>query len=496
MVETDHCRTCEEQDQQPYSLWCYEHSKPRTRYCKTHELPLCYDCRQMHNKCTVNFLEDVAEGVKTSVQFQNIEQSIHNVAKYINEVILGLKNELSLISEKREVFLKAIDDTREKLSSFLGDIEGEGLKNFVAYEIEMTDFLTEMSKLENIGKENEAEIATSRKYAIESESFLSLSSIEKRLQRDENKLRNTLQNKRVDIIEPVVKLETLSMQNFQILYDPGKRSFMELFPIPESFAANPYQRIKDAQFVENFEIQSVKDGIRITDCAILSNGELCLVDSKRNRLVFRNLDGSFKSFHLQPAPCGVTVISNSEVAVLHRSSVAMVNVHENVLVDFKFRTVGKFRHITFHRYNLIVCVGSDCFFVINLQGKKIREINIVEDLISCISCTDNKIFYANCDKNTICSVDLQSGESNFVMNIDKIVRSPTGIAADGSGFMFVVGSSKNNVVVLSAHDKHFNKELIRGIPNVNYPKAMSYNAANRLLLICSPIGQAVLYSLR
>lgn len=480
------------------SIWCNKHGKDVSRYCKSHKIPLCYACLHMHSKCMVDSLAALAKGVKDTEKFNNIETSVHNVSKYMEDLKPVLEKEVSLIRNKREVFLKSIDDTRKTLLVIIENYKDEGLRNIEDKMAEMQKLLTDISNLKSSVIEKKERIAYCREFAEDAEIFVALPKIEKSLHRDE-KMLSTLQNKGLELIEPVVKLETVNEQTFQISYDPREHQFRELSSISETLSTSRIRRMQDVQIGESFvfDIPSGgNEGIRISHCAMLSNGELCFVDLKNNCLVLRKLDGTFKSFHLQSVPCGITVISNSEIAVLHRSSVAIANLHDNFVTEFKFRSVGKFRHITFHRQNLIVCVGSDCFFVINLEGKKIKEINIDEDLISCISCWDNKIYYANSDKNKICSVDLQSGVSELVMNIEQIVKLPTDIASDGSGFMFVVGSFKNNVVAISTNDKNFHKELIQGIANVNHPKAMAYNPARRRLLICSRLGQAVLYTLR
>lgn len=479
------------------SIWCYKHGKDVSRYCKSHKIPLCYACQKMHSKCMVDSLAALAKDVKNTEKFINIETSFHNVSKYMNNLITVLEKEVSLIRNKKEVFLKSIDETRKTLLVVIENYKEEGLRNIEDFKVEMQKLLTDMSIMNSSVIENMEHIENCRNFAEDAEIFVALPKFEKSLQRNE-KILLTLQNKGVELIEPVVKLETVNGKTFQISYDPREHQFRELSSISETLSTSRIRRMKDLQIGESFvfDIPRGNEGIRISHCAMLSNGGLCFVDLKNNGLVIRKLDGTFKSFHLQSVPCGITVISNSELAVLHRSSVAIANLHDNFVSEFKFRSVGKFRHITFHRQNLIVCVGSDCFFVINLEGKKIKEINIDEDLISCISCWDNKIYYANSDKNKICSVDLQSGVSELVMNIEQIVKLPTDIASDGNGFMFVVGSFKNNVVAISTNDKSFHKELIRGIANVDHPKAMAYNPARRSLLICSRLGQAVLYTLQ
>lgn len=479
------------------SIWCNVHNNDISEYCISHAIPLCCDCLQMHGKCRVGSLDVLAKDVKTTEKFINIEKSIQNISKYMSDVKPVFEREVLSLKDKREVFLKSIDDTRKKLLVIIENCKKEGLRNIEDKMVEMQKMFTDMDNLYSSVKENEDHIAVCRNHAEDVELFVALPIIEKYSQRDEKRLL-TLQNKGFELIEPVVKFETLNQQTFRISYDPREHQLRELSTIPETLCANRISRMKDVQFGESFvfDIPCGNEGIHISHCAMLSNGELCFVDLKNSCLVFRKLDGTFKSFYLQSVPCGVTVISNLELAVLHRSSVAIVNVHDNIVSEFKFRTVGKFRHITFHRQNLIVCVGSDRFFVINLKGEKIKEIYIDEDLISCISCWDNKIYYANSDKNKICSVDLQSGVSELVMNIKQIVKLPTDISSDGSGFMFVVGSFKNNVVVISTYDKNFHKELIQGIANVNHPKAMAYNPARRSLLICSRLGKAVIYTLR
>lgn len=479
------------------SIWCQIHKQSVSKYCSSHGLSLCYHCLQMHRKCKVLPLENVAKGVKTKEKFINIEKSIHDVSQYLNDIIPKLENEVSLIKHKRVVFLKSIDDTKKKLSSIIDNVKREGLRNIEDHEVEMQNCITKLYDLNDSVKANEGKIATCRKFSEDSETFTVLPILEKCLRKDEKELL-ILQDKGVEIIEPVVRFEILGEQTFQISYDQRERQFQELSSISKTLSSNAYQKMKDMKFKESFvfEIPRGDEVNNINGCTILLDGRMCFIESKNKRLWLRKSDDTFKSFQLELVPNDVTVISNSEVAVLHKSSVAIVNVDNSSNNEYKFRSLGKFRHITCHKHHLIVCVGSSCFYVINLQGQKIREINIAEDLISCFSCWDNMIFYANCDKNRICSVDLLSGESKYFKNVDNLVKLPTCITSDGNGNMFIVGSSYNNIVAISVYDKNDYKELLRGISNITHPKTMAYNAERRRLLICSPTGQAVTYTLR
>lgn len=481
----DHCRRC--RNEEPELL----HS-----FCLSHDLLLCQICSQIHHKCELRDLKDVAKGEITREKISNIKKRFNNVSQCIDNLIPKLDKEFSLIQNKRDVFVKSIEDTKKNLSVIIDDFKEKGLKNIKEYSDEMDKLKTSLPKLKKSVNDSNEHLSIVLYYEMEGGLCVALPNIEKELQKDESTLLN-LQDKGLEIFEPVVKLETLSKQTFQIVFDPRNRQYQELSSISKTFTANTFRHIKDMQVEESyaFEIPNGNEVNHITGCTTLSDGKMCFIDSKNSRLVLRKADGFVNNFQLQLVPYDVTAISISEVAVLHKSSVAIVNVEGTVSTEFKFRSVGKFRFITFYKPHLIVCVSSCCFLVINLQGQIVREIKIAEDLVSCLSCWNDKIFYANRDKNRICSVDLQSGESKFVMDVDTIAKLPTGIASDGNGNIIIVGSSNNNIVAISVGERKGSKELIRGITNINYPKAISYNASNRRLLICSPKGQAVVYSL-
>lgn len=480
--------------QQSSSDSCKEHEKGFDNFCITHELLLCEDCMKIHAKCTVSKLEVVAQGVKLTPKFTDIEKRIHNLSKYMNDLLPDVEKEIMLISDESSSFPNAIEDSKKDLMHMVEKFEEEVLPNIERHRNKMQSFHNKLSILNRSVKKKEKEIL----HTSDRELILSLPKIEEDLQRFENQLLLNLREKEIEVIEPIVKLRPLRVGelNFQMSYELRECPSRELSLIQEPFSLNKLQRVKDIQVDESFvfEIPTGNKATNITGCTIMLDGIMCFVDSKCSRFILRTADGIFKSFELPSVPLDITAVSKSEVAILHRTSISVLRVNEMQINSFKFKPTGKFRLIAFHKQNLIVCVGMCSFFIINLQGQKIKEINIEETLISCISCWNNKIFYANRDKNNIYSVDLNSGESALVIHVGGIVNSPTCIVSDDSGKLFVAGANNNNIVAISIYRNEF-KEVVQSLQNIRYPKTMSYDSTGRQLLICSPIGHSAVYSI-
>ncbi|VDI24236.1 Hypothetical predicted protein [Mytilus galloprovincialis] len=449
---------------------------------------------KIHAKCTVSKLEVVAQGVKLTPKFTDIEKRIHNLSKYMNDLLLDVEKEIMLISDESSSFPKAIEDSKKDLMHMVETFEEEVLPNIERHRNRMQSFHNKLSILNVSVKKKEKEIL----HTSDRELILSLPKIEKDLQRFENQLLLNLREKEIEVIEPIVKLRPLRVGelNFQISYELRECPSRELSLIQEPFSLNKLQRVKDIQVDESFvfEIPTGNKATNITGCTIMLDGIMCFVDSKCSRFILRTADGIFKSFELPSVPLDITAVSKSEVAILHRTSISVLRVNEMQINLYKFKPTGKFRLIAFHKQNLIVCVGMCSFFIFNLQGQKIKEINIEESLISCISCWNNKIFYANRDKNNIYSVDLHSGESALVIHVGGIVNSPSCIVSDDSGKFFIAGADNNNIVAISIYQNEY-KEVVQSLRSIKYPKTMSYDSTQRQLLICSPIGHSAVYSI-
>ncbi|VDI80535.1 Hypothetical predicted protein [Mytilus galloprovincialis] len=481
--------------QQLSSRLCKHNTKVTDRFCISHNQTLCADCIEKHTNCTVGKLDIVPKDIILTTQFMNVEKRISNLYKYMNNNLPKLITERILILNKKEDFQKSIKDSKKELTSMLDKVETEGLRDIENYLSKLQSFHDEMSKLNISVKNKEQEIAMCQQRASDSEIKLSLTRIENDLQKYENWLLINLKDSDMKVIEPISKLKNIGQLSIKICYDPIKRVGQAISSILEPFSVTKIQPVKDMQLDEIFvfDIPGKTKENNITGCTILEDSVMCFVDSKCSRLTLKTADGIYKKFHFPSMPLDITAISNSTVAILHRTSVAILNVNNMQIDDFQFEPAGKFRFITFHNGNLIVCVGMCSFSIINLLGQKIKEINIDETLISCITCWDNNIFYANRDKNTIYRVDLHTGESTLIISVSGIVNSPSCIAADKGGMLFVVGSASNNIVAISVYGEEY-KELVRGLKNIQYPKAIAYNSTQRRLLICSPIGHSTVYS--
>lgn len=495
--ETDHDveRVHKKRSQQLSSRLCNHKTKETDRFCISHNQTHCAGCIEKYTNCTVGKLDIVPKDVICKTQFMNLEKRINNLYKYMNNNLPKLEREMTLILNKKEDFQKSIKDSRKELTSMLDKVEIEGLRDIENYSSKLQSFHDQISKLNISVMNKEQEIAMCQQRASDSEIKLSLTRIEDDLQKHETLLLINLEDGDMKVIEPIILLKNIGQFSIQICYDPIKSVGQAISSILEPFSVTKIQPVKDMQLDELFvfDVPRETKENNITGCTILEDLVMCFVDSKCSSLTLKTADGIYKKFHLPDMPLDITAISNSTVAILHQTSVAILNVNNMQIDNFQFEPTGKFRFITFHNGNLIVCVGMCSFSVINLLGQKIKEINIDETLISCITCWDNNIFYANRDKNTIYRVDLHTGESTLIIHVSGIVNSPSCIAADKGGMLFVVGSASNNIVAISVYGEEY-KELVRGLKNIQYSNAIAYNSTQRRLLICSPMGHSTVYS--
>lgn len=412
----DHKRIRNEPGKKLHSMLCKEHAKETDKFCISHELPLCDACMEIHAKCTVCELEIVAKGVRYTEQFIDIEKRINDLNIYMNKLLPKLEREISLILKKREGYQDPIEGSEKELTFVLHKDKDEGLRNKESTLITMQSFFNKMFILNMSVQDKKNEIGFSQLYASESEIKLSLPRIEEDLQRYETQLLLNLQDKEIEDIEPIVKCKNLWELTFPISYDQGQNNGKKQALMQKRFAVTKVQRIRDMKFSRSqvFEIPRGKEIYNITGCAVLVDGVMCFVDCIRSQLILKMTDNTYKSFTLPSVPLDITAVSNSQVAILHRTSISVLNVYDKHIDDFKFKPAGQFRFITFHKQNLIICVSGCCFFIVNLQGQKIKEINIDKTLITCISCWNNNIYYANQKKKQ----HIQSKSRNRGINVD------------------------------------------------------------------------------
>lgn len=468
------------------STSCQEHSKRLNMYCSIHDVPICYNCHENHENCTLEYLPKLVKG-EMSKKCENVKKRTNTILEQIAVLMSIVEKENSSITKKRDDFENSVKACVIEILKKTDTIKENGLRDL---ESHCNKMLSTRNQLEVIWISIYCIKQQLTKLTLQdsgSHAFVSFLAMQKDLQKYEWQLNQTLYDNQIEIINP-----TINFPCDEVTYE---RNVRPLSPDRKSSSTSFSQQTTNfrLQEYEMFEIPKGKFTNNITGSSFLSNDCICFSDSRNKRLLVKSVDGTYETFDLPFSPVSVASISNSRVAFSFKSSIGIVDVKDKNMENFKFKHSDRFGCIVYKEENLIVHVCEYGFYIVSVQGEKIRELKITGSLSSSFSCMNNEIYCTYQNESVLCCFNLKSGLLSGTQPSSILAKPPAGIACDQNGVIFVV--YENNIVAISTYDMNY-KGLIKRIKRMNKPSAIAYDSENKRLLVCSEIGKVIVYSIK
>ncbi|CAG2248363.1 unnamed protein product [Mytilus edulis] len=161
------------------------------------------------------------------------------------------------------------------------------------------------------------------------------------------------------------------------------------------------------------------------------------------------------------------------------------------LIDLKTQKVKKTLKINtvnsgvaYSEDKLIYCAGEKGIQMINLNDESIVNITKTKlPLWSYVATFGDKIFYTNCNDDSVTCIDFQ-GNIQWVFKNERVLRNPLGISVDGDGNVYVVGRNTNNVIVISPNGQNI-RELLTSKNGLKSPIAIHVDRSNYKMLVAN-----------
>lgn len=470
------------------STSCQEHSKKLIMYCSNHDLPICYACTNKHEKCTLEYIPKIFKEEEMSAKFENVKKRTSNFLEHIAVLLSKVEKENSSITKKRDDFVQSVDACVNKMLKKTDRIKENGLKDLESHCNKMVSTRNHLEVVWISICCIKQQLANLKLNDADSQTFLSFLAMQKDLQKYESQLKKTVYGNQMEVINP-----TINFPCDEVTYE---RNVRPLSPNRELTITSSTQQTKDLQLQDYvmFEIPKGKFTNHINGSTFLSNDSICFSDSRNNRLILKSVDGTYETFDLPFTPVCVSTISNSKVAISFKSSLGIVDVKEKSMDELKFTKSERFGCILYNNDNILVHVCEYGFYIVNIQGEKIKDIHIPGSVLSCFSSWKDEIYCTFKNESLLCCFNLQSGNLSWTQNVSKLKKPPAGITCDQNGVLFIAGSFENNIVAVTTFDRNY-KELIKGIKSMKKPSTISFDLENRRLLVCSEFGKVVIYSI-
>lgn len=468
------------------STSCQKHSKRLNMYCSIHDLPICYNCHENHENCTLEYLPKLVKD-EMSEKFENVKKRTNNILEQIAVLMSTVEKENSSITKKRDDFVNSVNACVIEILKKTDMIKENGLRDLESHCNKMLSIKNQLKVIWISICRIKQQLTKLTLHDSESHAFVSFLAMHQDLQKYECQIKKTLDDNQIQIINP-----TINFPCDEVTYERNVRPFP---PNRESSPTSFSQQTNNLrlQDYEMFDIPKGKFTNNITGSSFLSNDCICFSDSHNNRLILKSVDGTYETCDLPFSPVGVASISNSKVAISFKSSIGIVDVKDKNMENFKFKHSDRFGCIACKEEKLIVHVCGYGFYIVSVQGEKIRELKITGSLSSSFSCMNNEIYCTYQNESLLCCFNLQSGLLSGTQPSSKLAKPPAGIACDQNGIIFVV--CENNIVTISTYDMNY-KGLIKRIKRMKKPSAIAYGSENKRLLVCSEIGKVIVYSIK
>ncbi|XP_052064876.1 uncharacterized protein LOC127704718 isoform X2 [Mytilus californianus] len=493
------------------TLICSEHNEQYQMYCKKHASPCCRRCiSENHNSCIeICPLEDVIHNVKTSSAFQEIEQTLKEVAENYERIMQNRKENLKSLKNLKDKIQIEILQVRLKINSHLDIIQDNLIKKLNETEEreckKIRNLLKPLEKKEQEVKKIQSDIANIKQYASDFQSFLAMKHIDIIATESFKSIQELLSSDNLEETYLSLNLDT-GLEKFSVNF----QTFGDICADYKPTAINIVQRKNvQAQLVSSKLYTGSIDNINLnlnqtimvsrgnTGCIYLADGRYAIASSESG-LSIVNKDGSTEFqiklngnlFDATHYPLDNTIaVSSGFENQCHINFVCLEKrkVMKKLSLDFP---VGG---IVYRDGYFILCAGNKGIQMMNIRDKSVT--NLVSSSMSrnaYITSFGNYIYYTDLDKSSVTCCDLR-GKPRWTFKEEGVLPVPLGITVDNEGNVYVVDNRLSKVVVISPDGQKY-RQLLSEDDGITLPWCITYERTTDRLLVVNWKTNAYIYT--
>ncbi|XP_052089864.1 uncharacterized protein LOC127726526 [Mytilus californianus] len=489
---------------------CKIHNEKYDLFCKKHDCPCCKKCVKSHNDCKgLTDINELIKNVKTSNAFYEIEQTLLEVVDNMNLIITNRKDNLTLLKKKKTGIEEEIKQTRTKINKYLDKLRDDMMNELMATEqkesSKIQNLLTTLKQKEKEITEFKANIANIKQHASELQTFLAMKQIEKDISVEEK------------FIQSIIKTDTMNqviiscqINNYIQQITASGQKFGEINVSSDLCNLSIQKRKhKQAQImvalptrnIDNLTLtlqKRINTGLsEVAGCSMLPDGRMVFSCIRQNKVRVLKSDGS-KDFEINDIgdTFDVVFIGDDSIAVTSYFSkkiniIDMKNNKKKKTINTRSCNGG----IAYNDGSLLYCCRENGLQMINLSDESITNvINVKLSSLSYVTVFGDKLFYTNCDNNSVTCCDYH-GNILWTFCDTSVLRSPLGISVDNDGNVFVVGYATKNVIVISPDGQRC-REVVSSKDGLIRPAVLHYDQSNDKLLVVNSWTYALLFEVK
>ncbi|XP_063426143.1 E3 ubiquitin-protein ligase TRIM71-like [Mytilus trossulus] len=488
---------------QEISCQCRDHNKKFELYCSVHACACCVQCiTDKHQKCQdMKPLSDVLNQVKLSASVQLFEKDLNDVRKNYDKAIKYMKARINIINIQKTEAVGEIRSMRKSIADYLNKLEQTVLDDLESkhsdLKLNMTTLVDQMEQQASKIERLQSQFTKIMQYASELQIYIGLREVEKITSQaakyiealdsgdhfSENNIEINISSALQSILQDVKSFGDININTFaSTLKIKAGRKNQAQHLVPK-FTGIEY--IKPS-LVKRLTVPQNMRCLDIKACLALPDGKFAILDScvsKAQVLLFSNEGIFIRQIVTLPSIGDACFVKNNTVAVTLAGAgqIALVDVEKNAIIE-QIKLI--------HNCN---GAASDFLAVSSTCGSQITAINL-NDMSQSILEVVGAYYISLFQENIYCSIFYENkvwcynstGELLWTFahqDIDK----PTGMTLDKNGFVYIVPSNDNSIVVVSPDGKTC-KTILTETDLLNFPYAIDIHRETGTMIVSSYIS--------
>ena len=500
-------------------LDCEEHHKRYDFYCQDHSTLCCVNCvTEKHRQCgEVQSVDDQSKKALTA--FTKLEQDFITILQIIDEAKSSRTENIQLLNEQKNAIQLEIKGVRKALNEHLDNLEKKILDDLntaeqrhsidiaqLVFEIDTRkQFLLDLQTIASCVKQIDSGIQT----------LLATKKVEDMFLNEKKMLDSILSDKGSEELQLCLHLsDKLKSSNFDLktfgtIETKDTKPIKPVVVVDEKSCsikglALPVSETMDPNIIMLRLIKKIKTSKRkskipndIRGCVILSDGKLLFANwSDNKKLMIFNIDGTHsRDIGLTCKPYDIARLDGERIAVSFPEDyiVQIFDVIGNGYPIYQnIKMADQCWGIFYNNDKLFVGCNGHKVQIMDLSGHIVKTMPAKVNTVYCLHVDANFVYYTDEINNTVFCCDFDGNE--IWKFRDPSLKYPCSVAYSPTGYVFVVGTISQNVMVMAPNGQQ-SKSLLSKLDGLDGPAGIHYDAqSNRLVVVLASFkGLVALY---
>lgn len=494
---------------QNVSYICSDHNQKLEMYCPKHACACCFQCFTLkHSSCgNIKQLTEVVKNIKSSVRVTQLETELGYLKSDYNTVLKHMRASLEASKKDKSKGLSKIKCMRGNVNKFMNAIEKNLTQNLSSeHDIIRREISTTIANAESrrqLIDHSQSNLKAVVENGTELQIYHCLTDLEKIREDGQSDLKELKKSSELNIRKVEVNLCDSfpvffkKIENFgsivksttppNISFATGSKSvvqFAETKPMDDIDCIRPLSMI-------SFKIPSnITKTHEITGCSVLDNNDLLLLDTDNKMLYRFTAEGKFQNvvYVFGDRPSSICVVKENILAVtIHDSNTLLMINLSNSEKTFERTFPGPcFGVDSDHSIIAVTCTNygrvKTEVYLLNTDGEILNSFDIDSPYSGRVAVNHGKIFLSSFRKNKV-MCHHQNGNVIWECR-NKDLVTPSSLAVDRHGFVFVACQNNNSIVVLSPNGSK-GRVLLSKKDGILDPIALSINHRNGRICVAN-----------